>query len=171
MRPATWSLLVTAAAAALYGLHGRDIAASELRWMGLGGGALLALGGVLFGVLRPGRARAALRPPDLNPLPRRFFGERRRAPRHGVEIPVRVSIDGQTCDATLLCISASGALLRWRGDPGRMRSARLGQPVTIADYPAGTIARIGPDGLFVDFAVAFDRTPAPCLEPAEHGVA
>jgi hypothetical protein len=39
----------------------------------------------------------------------------------------------------------------------------VGQPVTIEDHPAGTIARVGTHGIYVDFAVEF--------EPDGHGPA
>jgi hypothetical protein len=168
MRAVAWSLLITAVAAAVFLLRGRDLPPTEMRWMAVSGGALLALAGVLVGALGAGGVPApAAAPPSGGPG--RFFRDRRRSPRHAVEVPVRLTIDGFACEATLVSVSASGALLRWRGDTERARRARVGQPVTIQDYPAGTLARVGPNGLYVDFAVAFDRTPPPpALATAEH---
>lgn len=161
MRPLAWSLVATGVAAAL-------LAASEgasntgLRSLGAAGGAALAIAGAAFGVSRS-RPPTTEDPADLHRTgSTRFFLERRRAPRHDVRIPVRFAVNGHTYPATLVSVGARGALLRLRSEPGEVLHAVVGQPVRIEDYPAGTLARIGTCGVYVDFAVRF--------EPAGHGV-
>jgi len=153
MKAMAWSLLVTGAAAALPVSIGHD--SVDLRWVGASGGAALALAGVLLGILKTGSRRRKADPECDATLLSRFFRDRRSAARHRVEIPVRVSVNGSSCEATLLNVSSSGALLRLRPHPGQRLLADVGAPVSIEDYPAGTVARVGPHGLYVDFAVEF----------------
>ena len=155
MRAVAWSLAVTGLAATLLAVCGRDLPGAHLRWLGGSGGAVLALAGVLLGFLHPDTRQGIDLPTD-GALLRRFFQERRRASRHRVEIPVRVSVNGCACEATLLNVSSAGALLRLQARPGQRVPAEIGQPVTIEDYPAGTIARVGAHGIYVDFAIAFE---------------
>jgi hypothetical protein len=75
-------------------------------------------------------------------------------------------VNGHRYDATLLSVSARGALLRLCTVPGIALHADVGQPVRIEDYPAGTLARIGKSGVYVDFAVRFDA-PQPARQTAD----
>ena len=159
MKPLAWSLVVTGVAAALFLALGDRASDTGLRTMGLAGGAAVALAGVALGLCRRDSRVHWDDTSEITIAPR-FFLERRRAPRHSVRTPVTVSVNGESCNATLLSVSASGALLRLRVQPGRQLHAELGQPVRITDYPAGVVARVGTHGLYVDFAVAFDRQPA-----------
>ena len=166
MRAVIWSLAATAAAAVLLVLGGREVSGAQLRWMGASGGAALALAGVLLGILHAGSARLQKRATRGALVPR-FFHERRRSPRHAVDILVRLRVNGHVYDATLVSVSSSGALLRLRTRPGEGVAAEEGQPVSIQDYPAGTVVRVGPHGMYVDFAIAFDYgLSTPALEPA-----
>jgi hypothetical protein len=155
MNAVAWSLVATGLAAVLLAVADRGMSGADPRWLGASGGALLALAGLRLGVLRAGRRREHEIPAGEALLPR-FFRERRRSPRHGVEIPVRLAINGHVREATLLSVSSSGALLRLHTRPGESPAAEIGQPVTIEDYPAGTVARVGTHGIYVDFAIAFD---------------
>lgn len=166
MKPLAWSVVVTGLAGALFLGLGSRASDTGLRALGVVGGAAIALAGVALGLCRrdsrvqwDDTIEAAVAP--------RFFLERRRAPRHSVRSAVTVSVNGESCDATLLSVSASGALLRLRVAPGRRLQAEVGQPVRIADYPAGTVARMGAHGLYVDFAVTFDRQSTPQIQPGE----
>jgi len=154
MRAVAWSLASTGLAAALLAVVGSDRPSPELRWVGAGAGGVLTLAGFVLGLLDPHAHRSGT--PRRNAgLGQRFFHERRRAPRLTTEIPVRVAVNGHSRDATLLNVSSRGALLRLSAGSGD-RQAEVGQPVTIEDYPAGRIARVGSHGIYVDFAVAFD---------------
>lgn len=159
MKAIWWSFGATLLAAAALWIATTVEAAPALRWVGAGCGAALALAGVALGIHRgSGRRDAGL------PLAgtARFFVERRRAPRHGVDFPVNLRVNGDACSAQLLSVSSSGALLRLQPRPGEKLTARVGEPVAIDDYPAGTITRIGPHGVYVDFAIAFEAaTMAP----------
>lgn len=161
MTPIRWSLVATAAAALLFWSEGRGASDASLRLMGLAGGAGLVLVGVLLGLLglRGRRGVSSDVPESASTHTSRFFLDRRRAPRHDVRIPVRFSVNGQSYAATLVNVSAGGALLRLRLDPGETLTAGVGQPVRIADYPSGTLARIGRSGVYVDFAVRFEPAP------------
>ena len=86
--------------------------------------------------------------------------ERRRTARQATRAPVQLAVNGRTCEALVLSVSASGALLRLRGPAGRDLGAQVGQPVRIDEFPAGRLARIGNHGVYVDFAVEFTPTPA-----------
>ncbi len=156
MRPLAWSSLVTGVAAGLFLVMGHGSSDSNLRRLGAAGGAALALGGAALGVCRRD-SRVHWDEASITAPAPRFFLERRRAPRHAVHSPVRLSVNGTSCSATLLSVSASGALLRLRNLPGSSLDAHVGEPVRIEDYPAGTLARIGTHGVYVDFAVTFDH--------------
>ena len=166
MKPLAWSVMVTGLAGTLLLTLGSGTSDTGLRAIGMAGGGAVALAGLALRLCRrdsrvqwDDTTEAAVAP--------RFFLERRRAPRHAVRHPVTVSVNGQSCDATLLSVSARGALLRLRATPGRRLQAEVGQPVRIADYPAGTVARLGAHGLYVDFAVTFDRQSTPQIQPNE----
>lgn len=165
MKPLVWSIVVTALAGALFMALGHQTSDTGLRTLGMAGGAAVALSGVALGLCRRD-SRVHWDDTTETAIAPRFFLERRRAPRHSVRTPVTVSVNGESCDATLLSVSASGALLRLQVTPGKHLHAEVGQAVRIADYPAGTVARVGAHGLYVDFAVAFDRQTRR-LEPAE----
>jgi hypothetical protein len=152
----SWGLLATGLAAVLLALADRGMSGADPRWLGASGGALLALAGLRLGFVRAGRRRD-LELPAEGAFARRFFQERRRSPRHSVEIPVRLAVNGHVREATLLSVSSTGALLRLHARPGESLADEIGQTVTIEDYPAGTIARVGTHGIYVDFAIAFDR--------------
>ena len=152
----------TGLAAVLIAVAGRDRAGSDLRCLGAAGGAGLALAGVLLGILRSDR-RIGIGPPGHAPVTPRFHGERRRSPRRAATDPVVVAVDGHRCEATLLNVSSQGALLRLHERTDAKWITEVGQPVTIEDHPAGTIARVGSHGIYVDFAVEF--------EPDGHGPA
>jgi hypothetical protein len=155
MKPVAWCFAATGAAAVLAVVAAR-FPGVDLRWLGAACGAGLAIAGVRFGFLHRGSMRRIAVPAATSALVPRFFQERRHAPRHAVQLPVHLAIDGHDYDASLVSISSGGALLRLRGRPGQGPSVRVGQPVTIQDYPAGTIARVGPHGVYVDFAISFD---------------
>jgi hypothetical protein len=155
VRPLAWSSLVTGVAAGLFLVMGHGASDSNLRRLGAAGGAALALAGAAMGVCRRDSRVHGDEASVTGPSPR-FFLERRRAPRHAVQLPVRLSVNGTSCSATLLSVSASGALLRLRNLSGSSLHAQVGEPVRIEDYPAGTLARIGSHGVYVDFAVSFD---------------
>lgn len=116
-------------------------------------GAALALAGVVFGVVR--RSPSGNVPETLD----RFFLERRRSPRHAVEIPVRLGANGTSHVATLVSISASGALLRLPAAVPKLQ-ASTGELVSLGDYPTGRLVRVGPAGLYIEFAVAFEARKA-----------
>lgn len=158
MKPLAWSLLATGLASALFVTFGPRASDTGLRTLGLTGGATVALAGVAIGLCRRD-SRVQWDDTTEATLGPRFFLERRRAPRHSVRMPVTVSVNGESCNAQLLSVSATGALLRLRAEPGRPMQAEPGQPVRIAEYPAGTVARVSAHGLYVDFAVAFERAP------------
>ena len=69
---------------------------------------------------------------------------------------MQVAVNGHRCEATLLNVSSQGALLRLHDRPDARWLTEVGQPVTIEDHPAGTIARVGSHGIYVDFAVEFE---------------
>jgi len=160
MKAIWWSFGSTLFAAATLWIASAAEAAPALRWVGAGCGGALALAGVALGIHR----RADRRDPGL-PLgtTARFFVERRRAPRHGVDFQVNLRVNGDACRARLLSVGSSGALLRLQPRPGEKLTARVGESVAIDDYPAGTITRIGSHGVYVDFAIAFE--PA-AIQPA-----
>jgi hypothetical protein len=162
-----WSLVVTGLATGLFIVEGRGATDESLRRMGATGGALLAVVAAVWGLWR-GAGRRHVDPPAVArpTVVGRFFLERRRAPRHVVQIPVRLSVNGHRYDATLLSVGARGALLRLRTTPGEKLHAEVGQAVRIEDYPAGTLARIGASGVYVDFAVRFEPLPERSATPA-----
>lgn len=155
MRPWAWSAMVTGAAAALFVLVGEHT--TDLRVAGAVGGALLAATGVFLGG-RPAGLRAPAGTSATAPPMQRFFRERRTSLRQAVGSRVHVSVDGHAYEATLLNVSSTGALLRLAPHVARRLRTEVGTPVRIEDRPAGTVARVGAQGLYVDFAVAF--TPA-----------
>lgn len=171
MRPFATSLTATAMAAALFAVGSGGFSDDGLRGLGAAGGAALAIFAIAFGATRT-RGRS-------NPIPQktaeanhrellpvhRFLLERRQAPRHDVQLPVQFAIDGQSYAATLVSVSARGALLRLSDEPGTKLQALIGQPVRIEDYPAGTLARIGNRGVYLDFAVQFEPIAAAPSEP------
>jgi hypothetical protein len=153
------SLGGTAIAVVLFVVAGRGNSDSTLRVMGASAGAALAIAAAVLSLSRrdagvhwDDQAQSSVAP--------RFFLERRRTPRHTARAPVRLSVNGRTCDATVLCVSGSGALLRLRAPAGRELQAEVGQPVRIDEYPAGRLARIGAHGVYVDFAVEFEPAAA-----------
>jgi hypothetical protein len=165
MRAVVWSVVVTAAAAGLLGLAGQ---AADLRVAGVAGGGIVALVGLSLGILAPGARRKPTAEAVAAPLPR-FFGERRRAVRRRAETAVRVSVDGHAYPALLLNVSSNGALLRLPPHVARRLQGEVGAPVRIEGHPAGSVARVGACGLYVDFAVQFtpraSRTAAPPSSP------
>jgi hypothetical protein len=160
MKSIWWSFGATLLAAAVLTIASAVDTAPSLQWLGAGCGGALALAGVILGFQRGGGPRDGGLP---IPTTARFFVERRRAPRHAVSFPVNLRVNGSACRAQLLSVSSSGALLRLQPRPGEQLAARVGEPVAIDDYPAGTITRIGSSGVYVDFAVAFEPTRAPSL--------
>ena len=160
MKAVGYSIAGTLVAAVLFTAIGRDDSDSKLRMLGAGGGAAIALVAVALGVCRRNPHVRWDDDPEVSLAPR-FFFERRRAPRHATRTPAHLTVNGRTCDAVVLSVSATGALLRLRGQPGRALHAQVGQPVRIDEFPAGRLARIGNHGVYVDFAVQFDA--------AEHG--
>jgi len=161
VNPVRWSLVVTVVATGIFWLEGRGASDDGLRLMGLASGLGLALCGAILGFRGLQRTHGSS-PESLASRPHttRFMLDRRRTPRHDVRIPVRFSVNGKSYAATLVSVSAGGALLRLRLDPGEALAAAVGQPVRIEEYPAGTLARIGRSGVYVDFAVRFEPTPA-----------
>ena len=153
MRPIWWSFLATLLAAGVLLVATTMEATPTMRWVGAGCGGVLALLGIALGVQRCSGARDTGLPIATTA---RFFVERRRAPRHGVDFPVNLRVNGSACRARLLSVSSSGALLRLQPQPGEKLTANVGEPVAIDNYPAGTITRIGPHGVYVDFAIAFE---------------
>ena len=165
MRCVAWSLAVTGLAVAILAAAGLDAGDTSLRFLGAGAGAALALVGVVSGLVRDGASRLD-RAGGLS-VPSRYFQERRRSPRHEIHIPVRMAVNGKSFTATLSSINSSGALLRLHSDHARALECHVGEPVSIHDYPAGHIARVGARGVYVDFAVAFAHaSSSPGLEPA-----
>jgi hypothetical protein len=152
MRPLAWSAIATGAAAVLFVTLSQG--ANDLRVAGAVAGALVAIAGVILGVLSPGTRSPGPTLAAVTPA-RRFFRERRAAPRQVAGNRVRVSVDGHAYEATLLNVSSSGALLRLPPHVTRCLRAEVGAPVRIEDHPAGALARVGAHGLYVDFAVAF----------------
>jgi hypothetical protein len=144
--------MVTGAAAGLLVTLGHQ--AGDLRLAGAAGGALLAVAGVVLGVLPPG-PRPGAGPVSATMPGWRFFRDRRGAPRHASGSQVRVSVDGHAYQATLLNVSSSGALLRLPPHVARRLRTEVGAPVRIENHPIGALARVGAHGLYVDFAVAF----------------
>jgi len=159
VRPVACSLAGTAIAVALFVVAGRDDSSSKLRMLGAGAGAALALSAVVFGLCRRDSGVRWDDDPQTSLAPR-FFYERRRTARQATRTPVRLAVNGRTCEALVLSVSASGALLRLRGSAGRDLGAEIGQPVRIDEFPAGRLARIGNHGVYVDFAVEFDAATA-----------
>ena len=153
MKAIWWSFGTTLLAAATLLITSVVDAAPAMHWVGAGCGGALALAGVALGMQR-GTGRRDTGLPIATTA--RFFVERRRAPRHGVDFPVNLRVNGSACRARLLSVSSSGALLRLQPRPGEKLTAHVGEPVAIDDYPAGTITRIGPHGVYVDFAIAFE---------------
>jgi len=163
VRSTGWSLSATVVAAVLFFFGGRGTTDNEMRLLGLAGGGTLAVAGAVLGLVGMRRARSSQR--ESSPLApahaSRFLLDRRRAPRHDTRLPVQFSVNGRSYPATLINVSATGALLRLRIDPGETVIASVGQPVNIEDYPAGTLARIGRSGVYVDFAIRFEPAPQP----------
>jgi hypothetical protein len=151
----TYSLTGTGIAVALFVLAGNGTSDSGLRVLGASAGAALALVAVVLGVCRRDAGVRWDEAAQTSIAPR-FFAERRRTPRRASRRPVQLAVNGRTCDAVVLCVSANGALLRLRGAAGRELRADVGQPVRIDDQPAGRLARIGAHGAYVDFAIEFD---------------
>lgn len=163
MRPAVLGLLLTAPLLVIVLLLPEELSSTWQRLVGAGCGASAALAVVALG----GCKRHSMCPGEeflVSALAPRFFRERRRAPRHSVRLPVRVRANGQTCFATLLNVSAEGALLRLHPSPDQEFRARVGDHVKIHNYPAGTVVRVGGQGLYLDFSVQFDRATAPSSE-------
>jgi hypothetical protein len=159
VKPFAWSLVVTGLASILGLLLNERATDTRLRTMGATGGAVVALSGAAFGLVRRGSNPRHRVDVDASEVEPRFFLEHRRAPRHSVRMPVRLTVNGESCSATLLSVSARGALLRLApGSDERLR-AQVGHLVQIENYPAGTLARIGAHGAYIDFAVSFDAAP------------
>ena len=160
MRCVGWSFAVTGIAVAA--LAGKGIASdhTSLQLLGAGLGAALGLGGTLLGLHRRGAPRPPGRGAAAPPLVPRYVQERRLSPRHDVEVPVRVSVNGYSFMATLLNVGSGGALLRVPAEHAASLQDQVGSPVSIHDYPAGSLTRVGPQGMYVDFAVAFERSAA-----------
>lgn len=156
MRPQALSLVATGVAAVLFVAAHDGVSDAGLRGLGALGGGALALAGVALGALRHRVTPTPQSTSGRSPVGVRFFLDRRRAPRHDVSLPVRFAVNGHTYPATLVSVGAQGALLRLRDVPGEPLRAQVGQLVRIEDYPAGTLARIGRSGVYVDFAVQFD---------------
>jgi hypothetical protein len=163
MRPVVWSLVATGLAVILFAAGGQASSDTALRGLGAAGGGVAALVGALAGWRARRRGPTVTAAVD-SPLASRFFLERRRASRHAVQIPVRFAVDGRSYTATLVNVSAGGALLRLRPEPGETLYAQVGDPVHLEDYPAGTLARIGTHGVYVDFAVRFGPATGPSPE-------
>jgi PilZ domain len=163
VRPTGWSLSATMVAAVLFFVGGHGTTDSEMRLLGFAGGGMLAVAGAALGFVGMRRARGLQHEASTLPPTRadRFLLDRRRAPRHDTRLPVQFSVNGRSYPATLINVSANGALLRLRIDPGETVTASVGQAVNIEDYPAGTLARIGRSGVYVDFAVRFEAVPQP----------
>jgi hypothetical protein len=156
MKAVGYSIVVTVMAALVFAALGRGDSDSTLRLLGAGGGAAIALVAVALGVCRRNPYVRWDDDPEVSLAPRYFF-ERRRTPRQATRTPAHLMVNGCTCDAVILSVSATGALLRLRGQPGRALNAQVGQPVRIDNFPAGRLARIGNHGVYVDFAVQFDN--------------
>jgi hypothetical protein len=155
MKSLIWSLVATLVAATLFVLGRDDMSETGMRWLGAAGGGVLALAGFAFGIFQRRSVPPLPKSLATSPLAERFFLDRRRAPRHAVSLPVQLAVNGHSYPATLVSVGARGALLRLRPEPGQSLHAQVGQPVRIADYPAGTLSRIGRSGVYVDFAVQF----------------
>ena len=157
MRCVGWSFAVTGiAVAALAGTRlGADHASLQL--LGAGLGAALGLTGTFVGFHR--RAPRATGHADAGaPLVPRYFEDRRLSLRHEMEVPVRVSVNGRSFTAKLLNVGSGGALLRVPAEHATSLQDQVGSPVSIHDYPAGSLTRVGSHGVYVDFAVAFESS-------------
>jgi len=144
-----------AAAFLLIMLVGDGTPSSRLRLMGAGGGAAVAIAIVALSLSRRNTGVQWQNDGGMSVAPR-FVFERRHALRRTVRTPVQVSVNGRTCEAVLLSVSATGALLRLRGAASRALEAQVGHLVQIDEHPVGRLARMGAHGMYVEFAVMFD---------------
>jgi hypothetical protein len=172
MSPVVRGLLVTGIVFGCFALLPRASSSVQLRVAGAGCGAATALLALALG----GRKQQGVPRADdvlAAALAPRFFRERRRTPRHSVRLPVRVRVGGQSCFASLLNVSEGGALLRLHPRPGQELCAKVGDALKIYNYPAGTVTRVGANGLYIEFSVHFSGVmagiPAPrtASAPAE----
>jgi hypothetical protein len=159
MKPSAWGLAATAVAAGLFLAVHAGTSKTKLRRLGATGGAVAAIARVALVARRreSGFFEVAFSPETAPP---RFLFERRRAARSKANAPLQVRVNGQPYRATLVNVSATGALLRLQPPANGELRAKIGQPVCIGDVAAGTVARVGMYGLYMDFAVQLDASHA-----------
>ena len=160
MRCVGWSFAVTGIAVAALAATRVGSDHASLQLLGGGLGAALGLAGTLLGIHRRGTHGAPSGADAAAALVPRYFLERRLSPRHDVEIPVRVAVNGTSFTAKLLNVGSGGALLRVPAEHAIALQDQVGSPVSIHDYPAGSLTRVGSHGVYVDFAVAFEPSAA-----------
>jgi hypothetical protein len=160
MRCVGWSFAVTGIAVAALAATRVGSDHASLQLLGGGLGAALGLAGTFLGFHRRGAPHAPGGANPAAPLVPRYFQERRLSPRHDLEVPVRVSVNGRSFTAKLLNVGSGGALLRVPTEHATSLQDQVGSPVSIHDYPAGSLTRVGSHGMYVDFAVAFEPSAA-----------